>query len=506
MQEILDAYQRQDLVTTEVKARQLLAAEPDHLQGQQALGVVLASTQRHSEAIPFLRRVVALSPRFAEGWCNLGSALQESQQLDEALQCYQKALDIDPNYADAHFNLTLGLNICDRFDQALQHARAYAQLKPERSLAYYNLGFVLRRLNRLEEAIAAYRRAVELEPSMIQAHKNLGHCLLLSGLMIEGFSEYEWRWQQPHWQGRDFAQPLWQGQDIAGKTMLVHAEQGFGDTLQFVRYLPQLKALGCQVVLECQEPLLRLLEPLPGVDAWVSQSGGTLPAFDYHIPLLSLPHRLLTRLESIPNPGAYVSVQHLGPATFPLAPTPSLKIGLVWGGNPEHQNDRYRSCGFEVLRPLVQHFSSAQFYSLQKGPAAEQFPPDLPVIDLAEHLHDFADTAQAIAQLDLVITVDTSVAHLAGALGKPVWTLLTYSPDWRWMLHRTDSPWYPSMRLFRQSSTNDWQSVLTPVYAALEQLIAQRDQEHIQGGLTQRVMQLEQQVQLLSAQIQHILT
>jgi tetratricopeptide (TPR) repeat protein/glycosyltransferase involved in cell wall biosynthesis len=462
----MQCYEQGNLAEAEQHCRQVLQHQPHEPAALHILGVIQCQTGRLEQAIANFQQVIAQNPNHVEALNNLGSAYKQQGQSAEAIAHYQRAIALDPNYADAHYNLGVVLQDQDDLEAALQHFQQFLTLQPHSADGHYNLGFVQRRLGQLPAAIDHYRRAIQLQPDFVNAHKNLGHALLLLGDLRSGFAEYEWRWQQPGWE-RSLSQPIWDGTNLAGKTILLHAEQGIGDTIQFIRYVPQIKAQGARVLVECQASLLRLLAAsVPEVDQWIAQNTPP-PAYDCHAPLLSLPRLLGTELATIP-----ASIPYLTPPTelppLPAAAKPShLKVGLVWAGNPDHANDRYRSCTLKHFQPLWETLGIT-CYSLQKGSASQELSSELPIIDLSGQLHDFADTAGAIVQLDLVITVDTAVAHLAGALGKPVWVLLAFAPDWRWMIDRSDSPWYPTMRLFRQPQPSDWQAVMAAVQQALQ--------------------------------------
>jgi tetratricopeptide (TPR) repeat protein/glycosyltransferase involved in cell wall biosynthesis len=499
VQAALQHCQNQSFKEAETVCRHILERQPDHVETLHILGVVYGRLGQRQEAIVHFQRVLELQPDFAEAWGNLGTVLQETGQLEDAIARYRQAIALKPDYVEAHQNLAVALQELYCFEEALIHNQRVVDLKPNFAEGYYNLGFLLRRLGRLEEAIAHYRHAIHFQPDFALAHKNLGHALLLQGNLLEGFAEYEWRWQQPNWAPRPFSQPRWDGSSLTGKTILLHAEQGFGDTIQFIRYTTLVKAQGAQVIVECQPELLRLLETANSIDRLIPQNS-PLPPFDVHAPLLSLPHILGTALESIPGQVPYLGgergrgeeeemgkmgemgVWKLGdsePEHSVLRtphPTPHTRfnIGIVWAGNPNHKNDHLRSCGLSAFLPLFDR-PDVKFYSLQKGDAAAELRalPELPIQDLSESLQDFADTAAAIAQLDLMITIDTAVAHLAGALGKPVWLILCFAPDWRWMLERNDSPWYPTMRLFRQTRPSEWTDVFEQVRTALAETVKQ---------------------------------
>jgi len=462
-------YKKHDYEAAANLCRQILAEQPDNAVALHTLGVMLCQLKQTDAAIAALRRVLELQPNYPEAWGNLAGLLHEQGDSEGAIAGYRKALEIQPGFVEAHQNLSIVLREQGELEGAIAHSSQALALKPNAPEIYYNLGFMLRQAGDIQGAIAHYRTAIKLKPDFVSAHKNLGHALLIQGDFLEGFIENEWRWQQDHWQRRPFTQPEWDGSDLNGKTILLHAEQGFGDTLQFIRFAPLVKAKGGRVVVECQAPLLRLLQSVEGIDQLISQES-PLPDFDVHIPLLSLPRALGTTLENLP---AQVPYLHSTVAAAETLSSPALKIGIAWMGNPNHRNNHLRSCKLTDFQPLLQ-VPNTQFFSLQKGDAEQDLNqhPELAIANLSPHVQDFADTAAWIEQLDLVITVDTSVAHLAGALGKPVWVLLHYAPDWRWMLQRADSPWYPNMRLFRQPKWADWGSVFEAVQGELEALAA----------------------------------
>ncbi|MBF2026439.1 MAG: tetratricopeptide repeat protein [Oscillatoriales cyanobacterium C42_A2020_001] len=524
----LQIYQSGNLGEAENRLRQVLEQQPDDADALHILGVILCQMKRFEEAIRHIQRLVELQPQFAEGWKNLGSALQEQGKFEEAIASYQRAIALEPNHPDVHQNLSTALLEMDRPFEAVTHAERVVALKPDFADGHYNLGYALRRAGHIEAAIASYQQAIALKPDMALAHKNLGHALLLTGEFPKGFQEIEWRWQQPGWAPRPLTQPAWDGSDLTGKTILLYAEQGMGDTLQFIRYVPFVKAKGGRVIVECQAALLPLLSLMPAIDQLVAQDS-SLPDFDVHAPLMSLPRIFGTTVETVPADIPYILVEksqesgaegvrewmsgrvseipstvrlsvstvtldetahaethppiHSSPSPFPTPHHPSsianpLKVGIVWAGNPGHRNDRFRSCKLEQFRPVLE-VANVEFYSLQKGEAEKQLQahPDLPVQDLSDRLQSFVDTAIAISQLDLVITVDTAVAHLAGALGKPVWLLLMFAADWRWIADRDDTPWYPTMRLFRQTSPGDWAGVFERVAETLREEVRARKQE-----------------------------
>jgi hypothetical protein len=327
----------------------------------------------------------------------------------------------------------------------------------------------------MNEAIACFQKALQIDPHYPEAHCNMSFVYLLTGNFEEGWKEYEWRRRLKGSVQREFSQPLWDGSDIHGKTILLYAEQGFGDTIQFIRYIPFVAQKNAIVLVECQDELASVIQDIEGVNR-VFVFGEQLPEFDVHCPLLSLPLVFDTTLETIPAEVPYIKADSILVQRWKNKlkhDNSKLKIGLSWAGRPTHKRDRQRSISFDTFSPLLQ-INEVTFYSLQKGEAAGQAKnptKGMKLIDYTDEMRDFSDTAAFIENLDLIISVDTAVAHLAGALGKPVWTLLPFAPDWRWMLHREDSPWYPTMRLFRQPSPGDWGSVINNVLRNLELFI-----------------------------------
>jgi len=301
--------------------------------------------------------------------------------------------------------------------------------------------------------------------------------LLLTGNFREGWREYEWRWETKYLisSRRTFPQRLWDGSDIKGLTILLHAEQGFGDTIQFIRYAPLVARRGAKIIFECPKELISLLRSVEGIEEVIVR-GETLPEFNLHCPLLSLPLAFDTTLETIPAMIPYITNDPTYTEKWKNKidwADSRFRIGLAWAGNPGFKQNRYRNCELENFLPLTQ-LPRVIFYSLQKGEEAKEAkhpPGGMKIIDLTEDIHDFSDTAAFIENIDLVISIDTAVTHLAGAMGRPVWTLLPFSPEWRWMLNREDSPWYPTMRLFRQSSHGDWESVISLVEKNLSELL-----------------------------------
>ena len=405
-------------------------------------------------------------------WEQMAIAQVEQKKLAAATTSYQKALAIAPDAAQLHYGLGMVQQQLNDWDAAIDSYQQAVQLDPNDRKAWTNLGALRQEMGQPQAAIDCYQKILSFDPEDAIAHVNLSIVLRQLGDWQQGFAKFEWRWRCPDKTPRNFTQPLWDGSDLDGKTILIHAEEGYGDTIQFIRFLPQVAQRGGRAIVECPPWLIRLLGSVPGI-AELIPFGSPLPEFAVHAPLLSLVHLLGATPETLPAP-PYLSAPDS--ASVNLEADDRLKVGIVWAGNPNHQSDRDRSTTLEQFRSLLA-LEGISFYSLQKGPRSpelEQFSQRSQIQDLSAELQDFADTAAAIEQLDLVISVDTSVAHLAGALGKPVWVLLSHNADWRWMLDRDDTPWYPTMRLFRQTQRGDWAGVFSRVAAELQTIVAPR--------------------------------
>ncbi len=453
-------------------------------------GVALAGLERPGEALATFEKVLAAKPDFPEAWSNRSCALRDLGLPGDALASCDRALALRPNYAEAWSNRANALSDLNRpLDAQASYERALAAAY-DFADAWNNLGLTYVDMNRHADALACYERALALSPGSAETHWNRALCLLQMGDLAAGFAEYEWRWQRKRIapSRRVFDVPLWLGDaPLEGKTILLHAEQGLGDTLQFCRYAAIVAQQGARVVLEVQPELERLLARLEGVDALVT-AGEPLPAFDYHCPLLSLPLALRTVAATIPADTPYLFADAQSSAQWrarieEAAPRNALKVGLIWaGGHRPHvpelrKNDARRSLSVDRFAPIIE-VPGVQFFSLQKGVKAaqqlaamqERHEASRRVIDWTDQLTDFADTAALVDNLDLVISVDTSTAHLAGAMNKPVWILNRLDTCWRWMLEREDTPWYPSARLFRQAALGDWDSVIEHIARALAAL------------------------------------
>lgn len=453
--------------------RQALALRPDHRQARENLNLALFKHGREliDEAIKTLNLMANMQPSNPHPHILLGSLYHEQSLLDQALSHFQLALDINPANADLLNRIGVVLQQQGKGYLAVHFHERSLNLQPNNVDTLISLGKAMMDQGKTAIALDYLKRALALQPNHAIARYNRAILLLQSGQFQEGFVEYEWRLKTNEFPPCPFTQPLWDGSNLQGKTLLLHAEQGLGDTLQFIRYAPLAAQRGGRVILTCHRPLMRLLSGVPGIDQ-ITPLGTPLPEFHVYAPLLSLPGIFGTTLATVP-----AQVPYLRPTSpdftlpRPLNPQAKLKVGIVWAGGNLYKRNQVRSCALADYAPVLA-VPQVAFYSLQKGIPQTEIAAlawQHQLQDLAPQLRDMADTAAAIAQLDHVITVDTSVAHLAGALGKPVWVLLTKTPDWRWLCDRPDSPWYPTMRLFRQTVENDWASVMQAVAIALTQ-------------------------------------
>jgi hypothetical protein len=437
------------------------------------LGHLLWQSGKFAEAATQCREAIRLAPGLAEAHNNLANALRDQRDFHGALASYRQAVALKPDYAAAHNNL--GNTLCDlgQPDAALSHYDRALALEPSVADYHMNRGNALRDLGRVPEAIPWYERALSLKPEFGDAGYNLAVALLLGGDYGRGWPAYAARWRTrtlaEH--RRSFDQPAWDGSDPAGRTILIHAEQGMGDVIQFCRYLPLVRARGARTVLLIDSgwrQLEALLRGLDGVDQ-LARDVSEVAHFDLHCALLDLPQLFGTTLASVPARAPYISVDPERSTRFRLEPATTPRIGLVWAGNPSFTRDHLRSPRLDPLSKLLE-LPGLRWFGLQVGDGRRDLSTrTLPksFTDLAPQLHDFADTAAAMAQLDLVITSCTATAHLSGALGRPTWVILPAAPDWRWLLERTDSPWYPSVRLFRQPAAGAWDAVVERVSAEL---------------------------------------
>ncbi|MEX0677593.1 MAG: tetratricopeptide repeat protein [Pirellulales bacterium] len=487
--------------------RRAVVQAPAFAEAHRSLGILLAGQKNFHEAADSFRRAVEHKPGNAEAHYNLALALQHQNKFEEAEADYRRALELNPQYVHAHNNLAIVLGEQERLDEAEAAFRKTIQVAPDHADAHANLADLLLKRNRPEEAehccrralalsadltgaqydlavalgaqnkrddaAACYRKTIELAADHVDAHVGLSSMLLLGGSLAEGWPEYEWRLKHKDMPKSPLPRPQWQGESLAGRTILLRAEQGAGDAIQFVRYAGLVKQQGCTVLVGCTPNLKRLLATFPGLDGAVV-SGQPLPHYDVHLPMLSLPGIFGTTLETIPAKVPYLFPDEASIAEWrdELGDEQALSIGIAWQGNPAQRRDEFRSI------PLARFGGVAgtrgvRLYSLQFGVGREQLndAADWPLTDFGDRLGDFHHTAALIRNLDLVISCDSAPAHLAGALGVPVWLVVPFAPDWRWMLDRADSPWYPTMRLFRQTRAGDWESAFRQIDEELARLV-----------------------------------
>ncbi len=451
---------------------EVLRLEPDHFEAHWRLAVALRALGKLSEAARCAHTAIRLRPTQPRLHLLLGAIQRQAGELEAAAESCRGEIAIEPGNAEAHYDLGLVLHTLGRQTEAMAAYRQALTLRPDYAGVLANQALLYQDQLDFDAAIACCEQALRADPNHGEAHWQLGAALLAKGEWERGWPEYEWRWKI-----RDFTtpalasgKPLWDGRDLGGKRILLHSEQGYGDVIQFIRYAPLVAARGGQVLVGCPAALTALLARAPGVSRTSTGRAG-LPEFDFHIPLLSLPAMFRTTPATIPATVPYLSAPT---EPFPLGPARPgrLKVGVAWAGDAKHRNDRNRSMPAAHLGPLMD-VPDIQWFSLQAGPRAgdtSPFPWGAGLADLGSRFTNFDETASAVAQLDLVISVDTAVAHLAGALGKRTWTLLPFAGEWRWMAHRPDSPWYPTMRLFRQSRLGDWPELMGRVRAGLAEL------------------------------------
>ena len=435
------------------------------LREREAVRMFAEALEQHNkgelaEAVNGYGQALRLDPSLPDIYNNLGVALRALGKREAAVACYRRSLALKSDSAGTFTNLGNVLREIGRLEIAAASHRRAVELSPESAETHYNLGLVLRDMGEIDGALEAFAKTLEINPDHVGCHWDRALSLLQKGELKEGFEEYEWRWKLDRSPPRGFTQPLWDGADLGGKTILLHQEQGFGDMIQFARYIPMVKEKGGTIIVETQPELNRLFSAIEGIGQ-VINAGSQLPDFEVYAPMMSLARIFGTTLQTVPATVPYLKAPDAHAAQLPAALGPERKIGIAWAGNREHRNDANRSIPFTRFIELM-GAPETTLYSLQAGPAAADIAAngcEAFVVNLGPRIKDFADTAAVISQLDMVVTVDTAIAHLAGALGKPAWVVLPYAGDWRWLLGRDDNPWYPTMRLFRQDAPGAWEPV-----------------------------------------------
>ena len=450
--------------------RQVLARQPSQPDALHQLGILAARRGDMDEAERLMGRAIDARPNFADALANLANVLITRENFPDASTMLERSLALNPKNAVALSNLSFALRMLGRFEEAADAARRSLLLQPDRPDPLNNLGSALEELGQFEEANEAFRRAVARDPNNAAVHLNLAHGLLRAGAWAEGWKEYEWRWKATSFRDaqRAFPEPRWDGSELNGRTIFLYAEQGLGDTIQFLRYVPMVKSRGRagRVIMEVQPALKRLCNSLEGVDELIAAAPGERPTGEVRCPLMSLPLMLgLIEEKDIPRGVPYVRSDSADPAQHRAR----LKVGLLTSGNPRFKRNPERSIPPSALGPLRELANTIDFISLKKRTPDDPVEPPFPMTDPTDHLTDFADTAALIDSLDLMVTVDSAVAHLAGAMGKETWLMLSLLRDWRWPMEGEKSIWYPTMRVFRQETRGEWEPVIRRIAEALAQ-------------------------------------
>jgi len=457
---------------------QIIQRQPDHTISYNNMGILFNSLKQYDQASHCFEKATQYNPNYAKAWFNWGNALKNQGNFQLAIQKYTAAIQSNPQLSGAYNNMGECFGHLNDPNTAIKCFKIAIDIHPTSVGTYYNLGNIFYKSHRYEEAIDYYRKCISIQPDFSDAHYNLSFALLLTGDYMNGFSEYEWRLKRGPFTGDCFTQPFWDGKDISDKTLFVYSEQGFGDSIHFCRYLPVISKRVEKLIFGCRKEQARLFETIIGVDQVIVQ-GDSVPEFDFQCSLLSLPHLLKTDHSTIPCDTPYVFPNFSTPPQqidrlIEKTSSQQIRIGIVWGGNPENKNDHVRSVSLKTMAQLFA-IKNIQWFSFQKGPQAKEINEySLQVIDLSEFLNDFYDTACGLSQMDLLITVDTSVAHLAGALGIPVWILIPDQPDWRWLLGRSDNPWYPTCLLFRRAQNENWEIVMDRIKKNLYSIVDQK--------------------------------
>lgn len=452
---------------------EILKLQPTNVNALHFRGLIFYKRKEYDSAIIYINKALHYQPNYAYAHHNLGIILQDSGQPDEAIACYQKTLQINPNFADSYHNLGLIFQDREQYDDAINNYKKTLEINSNFFESNLNLGIIYKKKGQFNEALTYFQKADKIDPYYPGLFQSI-LSLFFSTVNFKQALEYFWSaWNKACPQKyKNISQPLWDGSDIKGRTVLIHASfGGFGDTINFIRYASLISQYGAKVIFECQKELITLCKNVEGIDEIIEfKEGSAKLNFDTHCPVFSLPIVFNTRIDTIPSKVPYITVNQIlvkqwkDKMKLDMSNMSNLKIGLVWSsGRASSLKSGY--CPLELFLPLAR-FPDISLYSLQKGEAAKQVgnPPEgMKLINYAEEINDFSDTAAIIENLDLVISVDTAVAHLAGALGKPVWTLLDCFADWRWLENRADSPWYPTMKLFRQPKPGDWESVIERV-------------------------------------------
>ncbi|MCX5922289.1 MAG: tetratricopeptide repeat protein [Candidatus Dependentiae bacterium] len=490
--------------------KQAIDHDANYTKARYHLGTALRDQEKNQEALEQFQKTLSLDPNHYDALVGLARVLNAVSKFEESTRCFERALGLQPQNANILLEYANTLNMANQTEKALEIYYKILAILPNNSSIMYNVAYTLKKLNRIEEALPVYQRVLELDPNNSEAHFSLSLAYLITGNFEQGWPEYEWRWKRDQGSARNLSKPLWDGTPLHGKTILLHAEQGLGDSFQFIRYAKMVKERGGKIVAAVHSPLVTLFKLCPYMDTVISLNDN-LPFYDVHAPLMSLPYLLKTRAETIPHDMPYL---YADPALVEswkekLSADKKFKIGICWQGNSNYSTHFLRtavaakSISLPTFMPLLT-MPGVSTYNLQKVTGEDQLnllPTNASLINFGDDFDTthgrFMDTAAVMKNLDLIITVDTSIAHLAGGLGVPAWVFLPEPPDWRWMLKRTDTPWYPTMRLFRQPAAGDWDSVMQTITAELTKLMTPKQSiaEKIRD-IQEEIARIEQQLNL----------
>ncbi|MBF0622434.1 MAG: glycosyltransferase family protein [Magnetococcales bacterium] len=457
--------------------KQILQSDPNHAEALHMIGMIAKDFGQSEKALELVSQAVMINPNNGYFHHSLGLILLGQNRLDAAAERFKASLELKPDLASAITNLGSIAFRKNDYRTAVRYYQQSLQADPNQPTIHYNLGIIFQEFGQHDSALKFFQQAIDRNPNYIDAFMGRAFSQLMTQDFANGWQTYEWRWKLPHMVPRNYKQPKWDGIARPGETLFIFAEQGFGDAIQFGRYLPQLRKMGHKVIFECQKPLVKLFESSDMADEIVigDHKNPCNPQFDRYAPLLSLPGLLNTRADTIPADTPYFSPDPSRIAFWKteLARYPGLKVGINWSGDPTAPANHGRACNLADLHPLLTQ-PGVSFFSLQKGMPTESIkdlPAELTLHDLDAQLTDFTETAAVLSNLDLLISTDTAVVHLAGALHRPVWTILHTSSEWRWQRERTDSPWYPSMTLFRQKLPWNWKDPVNAIAKHLSQRV-----------------------------------
>ena len=473
-----DYHNKKENLKAEKLYKKIIDIDINNFDALNLLGILYCQYKKFNEGLKYFNKAIKINGKHAGLYCNKGNAHLELNEFEEAIKNYDTAISLHPKLVDAYYNKANALQKLQNFEESINYYNKALELNSNLFDAYVNKGNSLKNLKKLDEAIINYNKAIEIKSNEAEPNWNKAITLLLKGDLEEGWKYYEWRWKKNNFSSekRDFSQPLWLGNfSINKKIILIHTEQGLGDSIQFSRYIELVEVLGAKVIFEVEGPLIKLMKYLNG-NFVIIQKGEKLPFFDFHCPLLSLPHAFKTNINNIPNNIPYIKKPSLQKKIWGNELNQeNFNIGICWQGS-SYSKDEGRSFPVRYFKD-ISRIKNVKLFSLQKNDGSDQLKTnfdEIKIFNLGTDLDKeapFLDTAILMKKLDLIITVDTSIAHLAGSMGCKVWVLLQFIPDWRWMLDKDFTPWYPSMKLFRQSKPNDWSGPLKQIEKEINSFI-----------------------------------